>query len=265
YDAAIREYRLATELDETLVNPHLGLGRVFLLQEKFQDAIPELEQAEHLSPTDSHACDLLGRALEGSGNLEAAVAEFRQAALLAPKDTEIRMRLAAALEKKGDWPAAITQYRKASSADRGRLGATLDAGGKSVIIDPSKPDPQIEYQRAQERLKQHLISLRAAGKSSEAANIEGRIIALDTPPNLEDLQKAAMRAGDTALGSQQFQEAETSFQEAIKLAEKIQPQDGRLPEAVERLGAVYFARLDYPRAQERFQQQLALTEKLYGA
>ena len=44
----------------------------------------------------------------------------------------------------------------------------------------------------------------------------------------------------------------------------MQPQDGRLPEALGRLGSVYAWRLDFKNAEETYKRQLTLSEKLYG-
>jgi len=184
--------------------------------------------------------------------------------LLAPKDLAIRLRLAAALEKKGDWPAAMAEYRQAAAADRGLAGTLYDAGGRTIHIDASKPDPQTEYQHAQERLRQHIASLRAAGKSSEAADLQTRITTAQDAPDVDSKLKSAVQAGAKALAESRFAEAESSFQEAVALAEKMQPQDGRFPEALGNLGTVYARRLDFARASEVFRRQLAATEKLYG-
>jgi tetratricopeptide (TPR) repeat protein len=56
----------------------------------------------------------------------------------------------------------------------------------------------------------------------------------------------------------------TTIQRAIEIAEKLQPPDGRLPEAVGQLGTVYAWRLDYKNAEALYKRQLPLSEKLYG-
>src|SRR5258708_28267049 len=76
--------------------------------------------------------------------------------------------------------------------------------------------------------------------------------------------QGGMQVTEQAMMGKRYNDAETSTKQAIEIAEKIQPQDGRLPEAFGQLGNVYGSRLDHKQAGEAFHQQLLLTEKLYG-
>jgi len=162
--------------------------------------------------------------------------------------------LALALEKKGDWVAALDNYRRAA----------LDEAPPKLGIPQLYFDAGHQYKSARERFQQRLSDLRASGKSSEAAALEARLKASEAAPNLDEKFHAAMQTSMQAIGERRFNDAETSAKEAIEIAEKIQPEDGRLPEAVGQLGTVYAWRLDYKQAEENYRRQLLLAEKLYG-
>jgi len=255
YDAALSEYREAQKLDDTFAPAHLAAGRVLLLKNDFRAAIDELKQAEDLDPTDWNSHDLRGQALAVSGDRDAAIAEFKEALSLAPKEPQARLDLAAALEKKGDWPAALDQYRQA---------ALDQPAPKASVVEVRFFDAQNQYKNAQDRFKEHLAALKASGKSSEAADLEARLHARESAPNLDDKFHLAMQAGMQATKEKRFNDAETSIKEAVGISEKLQPQDGRLPEALGQLGNVYLWRLDYKHADDAFRRQLLMTEKLYG-
>jgi len=255
YDAALSEYRKALELDDTFAPAHLDAGRVLLLKNDFRAAIDELKRAEDLDPTEWSSHDLRGQALSSSGDRDAAIAEFKEALSIAPKELQARLDLAATLEKKGDWFAALDQYRKA---------ALDEPALKASAVEVRFFDAQSKYKSAQDRFNEHLAALRASGKSSEAAGLEARLHARESAPNLDEKFHSAMQAGMQAIMEKRFNDAETSTKEAVNIAEKLQPQDGRLPEALGQLGNVYLWRLDYKHAEDTFRRQLSLAEKLYG-
>jgi tetratricopeptide (TPR) repeat protein len=254
YDAALDEYRKAEQLDETLAATHADAGRILLLKKDFTSSIAELKRAEDLDPTSWMYHDLRGQALQGSGDRDGAIAEYQEAISLAPKELQARIDLALALEQKGDWIAALENYRRAA----------LDEPPVRTGIPQQRFDAQNQLRAAQERFRQHLAELRSSGKSSEAASLEARLKTAESSPNLDEHFHAAMQASVQAATERRFDAAETSAKEAIAIAEKIQPPDGRLPEAEAQLGNVYAWRLDYPQAEQAYKRQLTLTEKLYG-
>jgi tetratricopeptide (TPR) repeat protein len=254
YDAALAEYRKAVALNDTEV--YGMIGRTLLLKKDFPAAILELKKAEQYEPANALNHELHGEALEGAGDRDAAMAEYKQALSLEPKNVPARLNLAFLQEKKGDWVAALNNCRQAA----------LDEA-------PIKPDgiarvsyhAQIRYQKTRERFQQHLADLRGAGKSSEATELEARWHASESTPNLDAQYHDAIQASMQAIQEQHFDQAETAAREAIAIAEKIAPQDARLPEAFGQIGTVYLIRLDYKHAGEAFARQLALTQKAYGA
>ena len=189
YDEALVEFRRAEGLDNNSYSAHYGAGRVLLLEKKdYPSALSELQQSEELAPSDPMVVDLYAQALEASGNIDGAISEFKQAVALEPSDPQVELKLAGALEKKGDWPAAIDQYHKAALLD-----ASIDL--RTKVIRTDDPVPETEYEKAQARLKEHIAALKAAGKASEAAELEGRVRAAEAAPSLSEQLDAAMQAG----------------------------------------------------------------------
>lgn len=254
YDQALVEYRAAEKLDESSAAPFTNAGRVLLLQKKFSAAIEELKQSEEIDPTDWRSHDLRGEALEGSGDRDAAIAEYKEALSTAPKELEARLDLALALEKKGDWPGALENYRQAA----------LDEPPHKMGIPQLVFNAQHKYASAKERFQTHLASLRSSGKSAEAAALESRLRERDSTAGLDEKYHNAMQASAQAVTEKRFEDAETSAKEAIAIAEKLQPQDGRLSEAVGQLANVYSWRMDLKNALDTYKRQLLLAEKVYG-
>jgi tetratricopeptide (TPR) repeat protein len=159
------------------------------------------------------------------------------------------------LELNGDWPGALENYRQAALDQ-----APPHTGGPQLFYDADG-----KLADARKRFEQRLVDLRASGKSAEAASLEARVKELESGAGLDEKFHSAIAASGLALSQQHFDEAETRVKEAVEIAEKIQPPDGRLPDAVGSLGAIYLKRLENDKANEQFKRQLVLCEKIYGA
>ncbi len=254
YDAALAEYRKAAALNDT--EAYGMMGRVLLLKKDFPAAINQLKRAEQVEPANWQNHELHGEALQSMGDRDGAIAEYEQALSLAPKELESRLNLASIQEQKGDWMAALGNFRQAALDE-----PPLKADGVSRRFY----DAQTKFAAANERFQKHLADLRAAGKAADATDLESHWRARVSAPNLDAQFHDAMQASLKAAQAQRFDEAETSAKEAVGIAEKITPQDARLAEAVGQLGNVYAWRLDYPKAREAYQRQLAISQKSYGA
>jgi tetratricopeptide (TPR) repeat protein len=254
YDEALEEYRKAEVLEQGRVDSFIDAGRVLLFKKDFPGAISELKRAEEIDPTSWYEHDLRGQAFEGSGDRSAAIGEYKESISIAPKELQARLDLALALEKQGDWVGALDNYRQAS----------VDEPAPKIGVAQPRFDAQNKYQSAQTRFRHHLADLRASGKSSEADALEAGLRGAKSAPKLDDQFHTAMQTVTQAVGERRFNDAETSAKLAVGIAEKIQPEDGRLPEAVGALGSVYAWRLDYEKAEVMFKRQLLLSEKLYG-
>jgi tetratricopeptide (TPR) repeat protein len=215
-----------------------------------------LKQAAYLAPSRWNNHDIYARALEASGNLDAAIGEFKQAVALNPSSVNVMLELAAALEKNGEWCASIDEYHKAALFD-----SSIDPRTKIVRTDDL--NPQNEYRNAQERFGQQVASLKAAGKTAEAAALETRVRNAEAAPSLSEKLDAALQAGATANLQRHFEEATLDYKQAVELAEKMQPHDQRLASALDHLGNEYFGG-DPAAAEAAYERELKVTEEIYG-
>ena len=222
----------------------------------FAGAASRLQQGENVAPSDANIHDLYGQALEGAGKLDGAISEFRQSIALGPKQLQVMLRLAGALEKKGDWAGAVDEYHRAALTD-----ASVDFRNK--IIRRDDRDPQREYKDAQQRLADHLAALKAAGKSSEATNLEARIHTMEGAPGVSEQLDSSIRDGWSAARQRHFDEAREDFKRAVDLADKLQPHDARLMTALDDLGNTYLGQ-DWVAAQTAFERELKVAQELFG-
>lgn len=257
YAEALDEYREAESLDGSFVPGPRGAGRVLLAQRDFTKACEELNRAVILKPSDANDHDLYGQALLGAGHINAAIGEFKESIALDPKQFRVMVELAATLEKKGDFVAALDQYRRAALAESSR-----DLRNQVIRVD-ELADAQNQYKAAQQRINDRIASLKAAGKASEAADLENRIQSTQAAPNISMKLDATLQTGAQAASERRTDEALRSYKEAVTLGEQIQPHDQRLILALDHLGNLYMGQ-DFPAAQAAFAHELKVAEELYG-
>lgn len=258
YDTALNEFREAENLDESSPDAYIGAGSVLLAKKDFSNAEKELRQAEQLRPSDPDVHGYLGDALIALGDTAAAINEFKQAVELDPKAFPVRLKLAAALETKGEWAGALDEYRQAALMSIPVPGTVVSTKGAPY------PAPQAAYQAAQARFRQHLASLRASGKSAEAAALEASIRQPKASENLSEALDAVIQKANQAASAGRFEEIERDYKDAVALAEKVQPRDDRLMLCLIRLANFYAARKQADLAETNFQQALKVTEELHG-
>lgn len=260
YDGALEEFRAAEKLGPQEGHTHQDVGRVLLAKKDVAGALAELKQAEALSPSSWQIHELYGQALEASGQNDLAVAEFQEAVSLDPKQSRVMLELGSALEKKGDWVGALEQDKKAALNEFNRKSQVQPGEAYEV-----GPEAQKEYKAAQLRFADHVASLKAKGKSAEAAELEKRVHMLDTSTGTLQKVQAAMQSGEQAFKERRFDEAEKLYKEAVELAEHLPPGDENLIVALGRLGNTYGMRQDYTDAEVAFHRQLTIIEKTFGA
>ena len=258
YDAALDQYQKAEQLDEKSYRAHRSIGTVLLTRKDAPGALKELKIAVDLNPSVSNSHDLYGQALVLSGDVDAAISEFREALNLDSKQVDVRLKLAAALEKKGDWVAALDQYRQASVADN------VDPTNRPIGVAYRTYGAAQEYSQAQTRFNQHLASLKTAGKSSEAEQLEKTL--RDTQSAAKDTDKldTLMQTGWQAFKERHFDEADIEYKQALQIAEKLQPHDVRLTAILGHLGNLAAFRNDFTTAGVFFERQLKVAEEISG-
>jgi Tfp pilus assembly protein PilF len=100
-DEAIAQCEIAIQLDPQFGNPYNDLGVYLMQQQKFDEAIPWLEQAKQAQRYEPRHFPFinLGRVYMTKGMLQKAIEEFRGAVRLNPADTEL-VQLLEELENK---------------------------------------------------------------------------------------------------------------------------------------------------------------------
>jgi len=260
YDAALEEYRVAEKIAPEDSETHQDVGRVLIAKKDFAGAVEELKQATTLAQASWQIHELYGQALQATGQNELAIGEFKEAIALDPTRAHVMTELGGALEKKGDWVGALEQYRKATLTD---AGVTMKAQpGQSVEVCGTECTQ--EYTAAQGRFADYLVSLKSAGRGSEAADLENRAAQLDAAAGTKEKVEMALKAGDQAFQQRKVEDAEKSYQEAVHLAESLPPGDENLIAALGRLGNAYGMQQKFTEAAATFHQQLALVEKTFG-
>jgi predicted Zn-dependent protease len=101
-EGAIREFRLALELDPSNASIMLDLGYVLMQKKDFREAMNVLTPAVVLRPRNSRALFLLGRTYEELDVADRALQLYERAAVQAPDNPDILSRLGMAYGRRGD-------------------------------------------------------------------------------------------------------------------------------------------------------------------
>ncbi len=253
-DEALQMFQRAEKVDEKSAEAHTGAARMLVVKKDYVGALREFKRAEELNPGDASIHDLYARALQATGESDLAIAEFKQAVALDPADVQPQLRLATMLETKGDWVAAMEQYRKAAMSDGSKALAPR-------FIHQDDRDAQKEYKDAQARFQEHLVALKAAGKTEEAAKLESAVAALQNGENLSTKLDGAMQAGYRAIREGRANDALQSYKQAVQIAEQLNAQDRRLSVALGELGRITMGLKRFDEADTIFQRQLKVVQE----
>lgn len=230
---------------------------MYLQKKDYARGLDELKEATILAPSDHLIHETYAQGLLRAEKLDEAVVAFKESLLLGPDDENVRADLAAALEKKGDWAGALEQWRERAYAE-----AHVDR--RDLAPRPeSRLTVQKDYEAAQQRFKQHLAALKAAGKAGEAAELEARVRADEASPKISGQLDAALLAGDKANSERRFDEAIRQYKEAVGLAEQLNPHTQQLAIALDHLGNCYMGQ-DWAAADAAFGRELKVTEEIFG-
>lgn len=243
YDEALAEYARAAELDPNAGNPHYGMGMIYLQRNDYAGAIRELRPAVQLDPSgwESHAS--LAKALSATGDVKGAILELKQAKALNPQNDYLIGELAALLDKDGDLVGSLKLYRQMADMER------TDEARK-------------QYAAAQQRAKEKIGSLRAAGKQAEAADLEAAVD--EKVLDLESQWRDGVEQCHRAMSDRRYQDAEKSCQAVLAIAEKLRPVDQHLLQSILDVARTYTLENKYPEALAEWQHGLKVAQQNFG-
>jgi tetratricopeptide (TPR) repeat protein len=125
YDQAITDYEKVVEIgvtgemanvDPALASAYFGLGTIALIQERYEDAVEQLEKAKAIERTDADVLNALAKALIAIGEVDKAIEHLDLAVALVPIGwAEPYQNLEAAYTKKGEgdlaeWAGAMAAF-----------------------------------------------------------------------------------------------------------------------------------------------------------
>ena len=103
------EFREALRLDPKMDKPCLYLGKIFVSQKRYGEALPVLREFVVHEPNNAQGFYVLGLAYEGERQLKEAAHALQHAANLDPKNADIRYELGGLLAEEGRATEAVTQ------------------------------------------------------------------------------------------------------------------------------------------------------------
>jgi tetratricopeptide (TPR) repeat protein len=210
-------FRHALAVTTNNVVAHNNLGEYLVSQGRFNEAIPELQEAIRLKPEDPEALNDLGLVSAREGHLDEAISFYRKALNVKPDSVEALNNLGAALSDQGRFDDAIHEFNEALRLDpdtasaHHNLGLALAKKGRldeaiACFRDALRLDPA--YFEAHCNLG---FALSQKGEPDEAIS-EFRE-ALKLRP---DDAKAHNNLGETLARKGALQEAIKEFQEALR-------------------------------------------------
>ena len=140
-----------------MTRPHINLGKAYLDEERYQEAIDESRRALTISPTLSRAHYNIGTAYLHLRKRESAIASYERALEITPRLMEAHNNLGNAYKQLGQYSDAIESFRRAleivdNSAVYHNIGSTFLSAGRNdsaatyfrVAIERN-PDSRVSY------------------------------------------------------------------------------------------------------------------------
>jgi tetratricopeptide (TPR) repeat protein len=203
-DAAIAEFRTATELDPNLAEAFVNLGSVYMETRNYGAAIPPLKKAVELSPDLQVAQQLLGFALLAQGYAAEAIPHLEKAGA--------QDALGIALIETGELPGAVSNLTAVVAKRRADPDLLYYLGHASGLLSKSAIDTLIanypDSARAHQALAENYFALRQMPQA-EKEYLE----ALRLRPDLPNLH---LELGQVYANSAQWPKAEEQFRAEAK-------------------------------------------------
>jgi Flp pilus assembly protein TadD len=109
----------AVEVTKNNFYAHYNLGNAVLMQNRFDDAIRQFEEAVSANPGFANGYNNLGGALRSKGDSEGAARAFREAVRLRPNVAEWHFNLGVVLGKQGNLAEAVSEFQAAVRLEPG--------------------------------------------------------------------------------------------------------------------------------------------------
>lgn len=151
----------------------LDLGRLYMLQERFGDAMLEFRDALRLDLNNREALMGLGEAAVGKGSLRDAVLAFKKLLAMDPRDVSAHLRLGEVFLVNGLSSEAIKEFLLAGNLlfELGEFGEAKEAYSRVLELDPNHPTATREFSNANSKLE--ALSRAAARRASEESGVPG--------------------------------------------------------------------------------------------
>ena len=110
WDAALKSFRKAVEIDPKNLEAWLELGGVYFEKKMYDEEVNACQKAVDIDPKNSDARYLLGAAYEDKGLFDLAIREYQEAVKMNPEHKETRENLALLYILKRDKANALKEY-----------------------------------------------------------------------------------------------------------------------------------------------------------
>jgi tetratricopeptide (TPR) repeat protein len=236
FDAAIAEFKKATELDPALADGFIRLGQAYMEKGEYGSALAPLKHALELNPDSLPGHQLLGYALLTQGYPTEAIAHLQR--------TPDKTALGVAQMETGQFPEAIANLQAALAEHPNDPDLLYYLGRASGLLSKQSVDTLLaaypDSPRAHQAMAENYFVLRRM-KDAEKEYQD----ALRLRPNLPE---AHMALGLVYAGAFDWPKAEEEFRKQTKLQPGNAEAEYRLGEALLEQGKAHEARAELVRA-----------------
>ena len=129
-----QNFKIAITLKPDLVQAYNFLGLVLIEQEKFDDALVNLQKAIQIKPNYSQAIFNLSIAQKGLGKIKEAIENLKLAIILNPEYVSAFNILGVTLSEIGQYEEALENFQKAISIDPNYVNAYINLGNNLKVL-----------------------------------------------------------------------------------------------------------------------------------
>jgi tetratricopeptide (TPR) repeat protein len=116
-EEAIKQYRMAVDLDKNYFGAYFNLGLVYLEDKRYNDALTQAQKAVELAPKNFKSHLLVGMAYRNLKMYDEALKSLKTALTIMPTNTDTINEIARISEDQGKYDEAEKLYKEALSYD----------------------------------------------------------------------------------------------------------------------------------------------------